>query len=140
MVECQARVWKEGTYEEQRARNVGTQQWPKWKGEQYCVIGLNDFEPTLHVYWGRVCGTPRARATPGVVSVNFCFRKGQGVWGRTVRCARAVPALFARCAKSRLFSTTGSHGSQRPEFCTPDAVEWIMHASVGGWFSGVFPR
>ena len=64
MVECQARVWKEGTYEEQRARNVGTQQWPKWKGEQHCVIGLNDFEPTFHVYWGRVCGTPRARATP----------------------------------------------------------------------------
>ena len=23
-----------------------------------------------------------------------------------------------RCAKSRLFSTTGSHGSQAPEFCT----------------------
>ena len=29
------------------------------------------------------------------------------LWGRTVRCA-----------KSRLFSTTGSHGSQGPEFCT----------------------
>ena len=27
-----------------------------------------------------------------------------------------------RCAKSRLFSTPGSHGSQGPEFCTPDAV------------------
>ena len=33
------------------------------------------------------------------------------VWGRTVRRA-----------KSRLFSTTGRHGSQGPEFCTPDAV------------------
>ena len=32
-------------------------------------------------------------------------------WGRSVRCA-----------KSRLFSTPGSHGSQDPEFCTPDAV------------------
>ena len=31
-------------------------------------------------------------------------------------------ALCPRCAKSRLFSTTGSHGSQGPEFCTPDAV------------------
>ena len=38
--------------------------------------------------------------------------------GRTVRCARAVPVLCARCAKSRLFSTTGSHRSQGPEFCT----------------------
>ena len=28
-------------------------------------------------------------------------------WGHTVRCA-----------KSRLFSTTGSYGSQGPEFCT----------------------
>ena len=38
--------------------------------------------------------------------------------GRTVRCARAVPALCALCAKSRLFSTAGSYGSQGPEFCT----------------------
>ena len=29
------------------------------------------------------------------------------VWGHTVRCP-----------KSRLFSTTGSHGSQGPQFCT----------------------
>ena len=27
-------------------------------------------------------------------------------------------ALCARCAKSRLFFTTGHHGSQGPEFCT----------------------
>ena len=27
-------------------------------------------------------------------------------------------ALCLRCAKSRLFFTTGSHGSQSPEFCT----------------------
>ena len=27
-------------------------------------------------------------------------------------------ALCARCAKSRLFFTTGSHGPQGPEFCT----------------------
>ena len=31
-------------------------------------------------------------------------------------------ALCPRCAKSRLFSTTGRHRSQGPEFCTPDAV------------------
>ena len=42
---------------------------------------------------------------------------------------RAAPAtkgahrvLCTRCAKSQLFSTTGSHGSQGPEFCNPDAV------------------
>ena len=34
----------------------------------------------------------------------------------------AVPALCPGCAKSPLFSTAGSHGSQGPEFCTPDAV------------------
>eukprot|EP00670_Eutreptiella_braarudii_P020435 CAMPEP_0174354940 /NCGR_PEP_ID=MMETSP0811_2-20130205/22169_1 /TAXON_ID=73025 ORGANISM="Eutreptiella gymnastica-like, Strain CCMP1594" /NCGR_SAMPLE_ID=MMETSP0811_2 /ASSEMBLY_ACC=CAM_ASM_000667 /LENGTH=35 /DNA_ID= /DNA_START= /DNA_END= /DNA_ORIENTATION= len=27
-----------------------------------------------------------------------------------------------RCVKSLLFSTAGSHGSQGPELCTPDAV------------------
>ena len=32
-----------------------------------------------------------------------------------------VSALCPRCAKSRLFFTNGSHGSQGPEFCTPDA-------------------
>ena len=31
-------------------------------------------------------------------------------------------ALCTRCAKSRLFSTTGSHGSQGPELSSPDAV------------------
>ena len=30
----------------------------------------------------------------------------------------AVHMLCARCAKSRLFSTTSSYGSQGPEFCT----------------------
>ena len=45
----------------------------------------------------------------------------------------------ARCAKSRLFPTTDSHGSQGPEFCTPCCFELIMHPCVGGWFSGVFP-
>ena len=48
-------------------------------------------------------------------------------------------ALCLRCAKSRLFSTTSSYGSQGPEFCTPFCFEFIMHASVGGWFSGGVP-
>ena len=75
-------------------------------------------------------------------------------------------ALCARCAKSRLFSTLGSHGfqvpefctlqhllvhqgfsfqsdachgSQGPEFCTLCCLELIMHASVGWWLSGVLP-
>ena len=39
----------------------------------------------------------------------------QGTWG-------AYRALCPRCAKKRLFSTAGSHGSQDPESCTPDAV------------------
>ena len=41
-------------------------------------------------------------------------------------------ALCARCAKSRLFSTTSSHGSQGPEFYTlqpRDGSNW------GGWVS-----
>ena len=37
------------------------------------------------------------------------------IGGRTVRCARAV-------RKVGWFSTAGSHGSQGPEVCTPDAV------------------
>ena len=73
-----------------------------------------------------------------------------------------------QCAKSRLFSTIGSHGSQGPEFCTLQPLlvhrgvffffksnschgphgpefctaccfELIMHASVGGWSSGGVP-
>ena len=39
----------------------------------------------------------------------------QGSAGGTTEVYRA---LCARCAKSRPFSTTGSHGSQGPGFCT----------------------
>ena len=35
-----------------------------------------------------------------------------------------------RSVKSRLFSTTGSHGSHGPDFCTPCCFELIM---VGGF-------
>ena len=74
---------------------------------------------------------------------------GGGGGGRTVRCA-----------KSRLFLTTGSHGSQSPAFCTLQPLlvhqgffvlvwclpwvpgSWIVHPrccfEVGGWFAGVF--
>ena len=37
-------------------------------------------------------------------------------------------ALCAGCAKSRLISTTGSHGSQRPEFCTLQSL--LVHQGV----------
>ena len=48
-------------------------------------------------------------------------------------------APCARYAKSRLFSTTAGHGFQGPEFRIPRCFKLIMHPSVGGWFSGVFP-
>ena len=89
-----------------------------------------------------------------------------GLEGYAWHLARgAHRALCPRCAKSRLFFTTGSHGSQGPQFCTLQPLlvhqgffvlvwclprvpgsrivhpqcrfEWIMHAPVGGWFSGV---
>ena len=72
-----------------------------------------------------------------------------------MRCARAVrkvscfsppvakgpgvlnPAPYSPCWYTRdfFFQSDACHRSQGPEFCTP---EWIMHASVGGWFSRVF--
>ena len=33
-----------------------------------------------------------------------------------------------RCAKSRLFFTTGSHGSQGPEFCTLQPL--LVHQGI----------
>ena len=44
-------------------------------------------------------------------------------------------ALCPRCAKSRLSSITGSHGSQGPEFCTPDAV--LNGSCMLLWVGGV---
>ena len=43
-------------------------------------------------------------------------------WGCTVRCA-------VRCAKSRLFSTTGSHGSHGPDPCTLQHLLVLMFAT-----------
>ena len=48
---------------------------------------------------------------------------GQRAWSvREKRTQGAHRALCARCAKRRLCSTAGSHGSWGPEFHTPDAV------------------
>ena len=38
-----------------------------------------------------------------------------------------------------VFQSDACHGCQGPEFCTTCCFELVMHASVGGWFSGVFP-
>ena len=93
-------------------------------------------------------------------------RRGNVCPARQGGAPRAVRALCPHCAKSQLFSTTCSHrsqgpefctlqpllvhqgffffksdacnGSQGPEFCNPCCFELIMHPSVGGWFSGVF--
>ena len=43
--------------------------------------------------------------------------------GRTVRCARTVHALCARCAKSWPFSTTGSSVSSED---WKDVIEWML--------------
>ena len=47
------------------------------------------------------------------------------VWGNILGAPRA---LSARCAKSRLFSTTGSHGCQGPEFCTLQPL--LVHQGI----------
>ena len=39
-----------------------------------------------------------------------------------------MPALCPRCATSRLLSTTGSHGSPGPEFCTVQAL--LVHQNA----------
>ena len=58
--------------------------------------------------------------------IGFVVNRGyQAVWfgvhvpcGALVHIMGAYRALCAHCAKSWLFFTTGSHGSQGPEFCT----------------------
>ena len=72
------------------------------------------------------CETPRPDQGATLQQPNLTPPPVSLVGGRTVRCA-----------KSRLFSTTGSHGLQGSEFCTACCFELIMHASVRGWFSGV---
>ena len=67
--------------------------------------------------------SPR-RASPRALSGR---RRGRSWADGGAVCAAvaregAHRALCPRCAKRRLFSTAGSHGSQGPELCTPDAV------------------
>ena len=49
-----------------------------------------------------------------------------------------TPSYRAASAIWQLVSDA-CHASQGPEFCTQCCFELIMHPSVGGWFSGVFP-
>ena len=51
--------------------------------------------------------------------VLFWILPQQAMCFRVTLSMGAHRALCARCAKSRLFFTTGSHGSQGPEFRTP---------------------
>ena len=84
------------------------------------------------------CAVPRQRLWSSLISCfAFCFCTSDRVCMSF--SSGAHHALCARCAKSRLFSTTGSHGSQGPEFCNPRCFELIMHPSAGGWSSGVLP-
>ena len=64
----------------------------------------------------------------------FLLWFGHGLGGGAHR------ALRARCAKSRLFSTTGSHGSQGPEFCTLQPL--LVHRDIFcfSWMFAMGPR
>ena len=78
---------------------------------------------------------PGARLKESLARVEPCARKNRPstrnrntgkqvtLWGRTVRCARAVHALCARCAKSWPFSTTGSSVSSED---WKDVIEWLL--------------
>ena len=71
-----------------------------------------------------------------VVGGSLVYHKGRGymphmgaqfslIWCATdqyLASLGAHRALCPRCAKSRLFFTTGSHGSRGPEFCTPQPL------------------
>ena len=49
-------------------------------------------------------------------------------------------ALCPRCAKSQLFSTTGSHGSQGPEFCTLPPPCWYTRGFFFSLMLATGPR
>ena len=73
--------------------------------------------------WGQITASAHSRhltANPLPLGIIFC-RPLQGIPFLSIDIGGppcAVPALCPRCAKSPLFSTTGSHGSQGPEFLT----------------------
>ena len=110
------------------------------------------------------CGACPSNCVSGIVmeaQVVSILSVGHGCvrfWGRTV----AVRALYEKLTVFHhwwpwvpgscilhptapagepgiFFKSDACHGSQRPEVCTPCCFELIMRASVGGWFSGVFP-
>ena len=72
---------------------------------------------------GQITASAHSRhltANPLPLGITFC-RPLQGIPFLSIDIGGApcaVPALCPRCAKSRLFSSTGSHGSQGPEFLT----------------------
>ena len=66
--------------------------------------------------------TPQGGATKGLVNGEQQYSH-TSYSNTTAPCTMgAHRALCPRCAKSRLSSTAGSHGSQGPEFRTPDAA------------------
>ena len=93
----------------------------------------------LIVYFG-VANT-RGGGTYVVVGFGCGYYIGKGYQKEsgppTAQPKEAHRALCSRCAKSRLVSTTGSHGSQGPEFCTTDAVLNGSCTLLQGGFRGV---
>ena len=71
------------------------------------------------------CGEYETRSHPGDFQSEPTWFASFCAWlrGRTVRCARAVHALCARCAKRWLFSTTGSSVSSED---WKDIIEWLL--------------
>ena len=84
------------------------------------------------------CGDPVVLGgAPCAVRKVSCFSPPVATDPRVLNAAPYSPGWYTR---DLLFWSDACHGSQGPECCTPDDVlEWIMHASVGGWFAGVFP-
>ena len=89
----------------------------------------------LHMFYPQYVPNVPTQVCASVMAVPDCSAHESSPWGtaignQTQKCTLlpnsntegAHRALCPCCAKSRLFSTTGSHGSQGPEFCTADAV------------------
>ena len=70
--------------------------------------------------WGTSQGEDKLGARDKILNTKVARR---ACAGQTFPpCMETHRALCVPCATSRLFSTTGSHGSHGPEDCTPDAV------------------
>ena len=77
--------------------------------------------------WRRGCVDPAAECFPPTFETNRFSavvqpKECQLCTMKVILGGEANRVLCARCANSRLSSTTGSHGSQGPEFCSLDAV------------------